>query len=185
MDAGVKKTSESGMGLLEVMMAAVFLTVALMAIGMTMTEGLASMFMVQEQLIAKQKAREALESVFTARTTQNITFDLIQNVSAGGVFLDGFQSIRGTGADGIANTADDAAQPIETVRFPGPDGQLGNGDDITRTLTAFQRSVAISNVLLANNTVDPDIRKITVVVQYKVKGVWFSVTTSSLISRFS
>ena len=46
-----------------------------------------------------------MEGVFTARNTQNITFDQIQNVASSGIFVDGFQTLRQTGVDGLANTA--------------------------------------------------------------------------------
>ena len=114
MGRSLKLNSDSGISLLEVMMAAFIMTVALMGIAMTMVQGIASMFYTQEQLIAKQKAREALESVFTARSTQNVTFAQLQNTTiTGGIFLTGYQPIRGMGTDGIANTADDAATALE------------------------------------------------------------------------
>jgi hypothetical protein len=185
MESTIRRTAETGIGFIEVMMAAGVLTIALLALGMAMVHGLSAMFMVQEQLIAKQKAREALESVFTSRSTQNITFDQIRNVSGGGIFLEGFQSIRGMGADGIANTGDDSADPVETMLMAGPDGVVGTADDVRRTLSGFQRSVTIANVLTPTNLVDPDVRTITVVVRFRAQGRWRTVTSRSFISRFA
>jgi len=177
---------QSGVGLIEVMIAALILTVALMAVGMTMVQGVFAMYITQEQLVAKQKAREALESVFTARSTQNITFDQIRNAGAGGIFVDGYAPVRLMGNDGIANTADDGSEPIETVTFPGPDGLLGTGDDETRVLSDFERRIVISTVMLPNGIdPDPDVRRITVNVRFLVRGLWRTVTVSSFISRFA
>ena len=180
-----KRARQRGVTLIEVMIAAGFLSVALMGAALTMATGISSVYISQEQLLAKQKAREAIESVFTSRNTQNVTFDQIQNVANGGIFLDGFQQLRQTGVDGIANTADDAAANLETLTTTGPDGQLGTGDDVVRTLTSFERSVSITDVLMANNTVDPDIRQIQVQVRFTFRGVGRTITISSMISRFS
>ena len=73
-------------------------------------------------LIAREKAREAVESVHTARDTRTITWAQIRNVSAGGVFLDGEQPLNAAGNDGLVDTADDADAGVETQRDPGPDG---------------------------------------------------------------
>ncbi len=98
MGGTVTRPGDAGVSLIEVMISALFLTVALLGIAMTMVAGISSMYHAQERLIAKQKAREALESVFTARSTQNIQFSQIQNTTeTGGIFLTGFQAIRGTG----------------------------------------------------------------------------------------
>jgi type II secretory pathway pseudopilin PulG len=180
------RNGESGLSLIEVMIAAFIVTVALLAIAMTMVQGVSAVFFTQEELIAKQKAREALESVFTARSTQHVTFAEIQNDSVtGGIFQSGYQSIRGMGTDGIANTSDDLDTPIETLSFPGPDGLLGTADDEIWTLTNFQRQITISNVYDADASLDPDIRKITVNVRFKTNNVWRTVTVSSFVSRFA
>ncbi len=126
-----------------------------------------------------------MEGVFTARNTQNITFDQIQNVASSGIFVDGFQTLRQTGVDGLANTADDAAAALESVTLSGPDGQLGTGDDQVRTLDTFDRQITISDVLLPNASVDPDVRQIQVEVRYLFRGIRETIRISSLISRFS
>jgi hypothetical protein len=71
------------------------------------------------------------------------------------------------------------------VTLPGPDGDLGTGDDEIRALTAFTRRVEISAVPLPNNQPDPDIRRIDVEVRYAFRGVQRTIRLSSMISRFS
>ena len=59
-------------------------------------------------LIAREKAREAVESVHTARDTGDLPWTKIQNVAAApGVFLTGAQPLKIAGVDGLVNTADD------------------------------------------------------------------------------
>ena len=178
--------SEKGISLIEVMIASVFLTVALLAVAMAMGQGISASYTTQEQLIAKQKAQEAIESVLNARNTQQIGFAQIQSIANGGVFETGFQPIENMGPDGIPNTADDTG-PIETITFPGPDGILGTADDVTVSLTNYQRQITISAVPLSGNdaTPDPDIRQMDVDVSYVVQGITKTVRISCMVSRYS
>jgi hypothetical protein len=185
--------SEAGATLLEVAVATLMLTIGLLACALTMVAGIASMHLSQQRLIAKQKAREALESVFTARNTQHITYNQIRNVSdttvfvppVSGIFVDGWQPVKSPGTDGIVNTADDAAEAVETTILAGPDGIEGTADDITMPLTNYQRRITIAPVPLANGNPDPDIRQMTVEVRFRVQGRWNVVSFSSRVSRFS
>ncbi len=180
------KTSESGATLIEVLMASFFLTIALMAVAFAMGAGISATYISQEQLIAKQKAQEALEAVIMARNTQEIGFPQILNVADGGIFVSGFQPLKDMGVDGIPNTADDTGA-VESVTFPGKDGQLGTSDDVTISLAGYQRQITISTITLPppDTNVDPDVRRIDVDVQFVVRGVTKTVRVSSLISRFS
>lgn len=182
---GPMKHSEEGITLIEVMIASFFLTVALLAVAMAMGQGIAATYTTQEQLIAKQKAQEGLESVIEARNTQQIGFAQIQNTANGGIFLSGFQPIQNMGVDGIPNTADDTG-PVESITYPGPDGILGTSDDVTVSLSAYKRQITISTINLPNDTnPDPDIRRIDVDVSYVVRGVTKTVRVSSFVSRYS
>jgi hypothetical protein len=157
-----------------------------------MGSGIAATYVSQEQLIAKQKAVEGLESVLEARNTQQVTFPQIQNVgtcnvdNVCGILLTGFQPIQNKGVDGIPNTADDTL-PIETLTYPGPDGILGTADDVTVSLAGYQRQIAVSTLSLPNDPghVDTTIVRIDVTVQYTVNGIAKQVTVSSLISQYS
>jgi hypothetical protein len=180
------QSRQEGIGLIEVMMAALFLIVALLAVAMAMGQGISATYITQEQLIAKQKAQEALESVIMARNTQEIGFAQIQNVADGGIFLAGFQPIESMGVDGIPNTSDDTG-PVETLTFPGPDGRLGTSDDVSLSLASYKRQITISTITLPapDTNADPDIRRIDVDVQYTVRGITKTVRVSSFVSRFS
>lgn len=135
-------TSEAGVSITEVLLASFILTVALLSVALTMAQGISAINIGQQQLIAKQKAQEALESVIMARNTQDIGFTQTANAADGGVFVAGYTGIVGMGLDGIPNTGDDTGT-VESLTFSGPDGNLGNSDDVTRPRV---RTASIQNV---------------------------------------
>jgi prepilin-type N-terminal cleavage/methylation domain-containing protein len=176
-----------GFTLLEVAIASVILVVGLVGILGLFTSALGRMASAQEELIARQKAREALESIFAARNSSQITFDQINNSLNGGIFMDGFQPLYRPGADAIIGTADDSSDPLglDYVETPGPDGILGTGDDVKRPLSEFQRKIQISQVLKQDGSVNQDLRQIDVTITYRTspQGIQTYVT-SCYISRF-
>ncbi|MDA2924799.1 hypothetical protein MYX65_09125 [Acidobacteria bacterium AH-259-L09] len=183
----VRKNSK-GFGTIEVLASLFVIVIALTSLLVLYGYSIATITLSQDLLIAKQKSREALESIFTARNTQQITFDMIQNVSDSGIFLDGFQPLRrpnptaGSG-DGLTGTADDGE--IEALTLPGPDGVLGNGDDEIRVLDSFERRIQIDPVLYSDSTVNPDVRRVTVTIQYSTPlGGQRTYDVESYISRF-
>ena len=93
------------------------LTVALLSLVGVFAMGVAAMTASTPMLIAREKAREAVESVHAARDTGEFAWNTIRNVADGGVFLNGAQPLRRPGIDGLVNTADDGA--IETIVKPG------------------------------------------------------------------
>ena len=168
---------ESGYGLLEVMMAVVVSVIGLVSLLALFSQSVVTMSLVQEELIAKHKAREALESVYAARNTQG-SFADIETINDGGIFEEGFQPLKVSGVDGLIGTVDDGA--VETILLPGPDGLLGNDDDINRTLDNFERQIEISPVGSY-----PDLKQITVTVRYTTPQGWQrSFQASSYISRY-
>ena len=72
--------------------------------------------------------------MFSARDSHRLTWAQINNVSNGGVFLDGPRSLTIAGADGLVNTADDGA--IETLDM--------HGHNVT--LASYTREIAIEDV---------------------------------------
>ena len=140
------------------------------------THSVLAMKFAGDSLVAKQKAREALESIFTARDTQQVSFDQLNNVSNGGIFLNGLQSLKDPGNDGLVGTADDGA--VEKMVLPGPDGVLGNADDEIRVLNQFQRQIAVTSI-------STDVKQITITVRYtNAGGLQRNYQVSSYISRF-
>lgn len=132
----------------------------------------------QEDLIARQLASEAIESVYTARNISQLSWTAIQNVSNGGVFVNGFQPITCAGADGIDGTADDtncvpttatgAACPggVRCLSEPGKDGIVGTSDDQIVSLANFTRQIQITAMTDINGNVIPTLNSVTVTINY-------------------
>jgi type II secretory pathway component PulJ len=183
---------QSGFALIEVMISIVILTTGLLAVVGTLATALALTQSSQEDLIAKQKALEVLESIYTARNTQQITFAQVDNISNGGIFTDGYTQMLQAGPDGLIGTADDtnfAGCPggVECFILPGPDGILGTADDTTMSLANFSRQILISPVLQQpGNVPNPNLKHITVNVQYFKPGLKAPrvYTVNALMSAF-
>lgn len=168
-----ERIAQRGFTLMEVMVAAVVLAAGLLSVLSLFAYSLSTLQMSQEDLIARQKAKEGLEGVFSARDSSQITFDQINNLANGGIFLDDFSLIyEPPGADGIANTGDDATSAgsqIDSIVLPGPDGILGTGDDVRQELTNFQRRIKVSPVFITGTgKINPNLRLITVTLRYTV-----------------
>jgi type II secretory pathway pseudopilin PulG len=159
-------TAAGGFTLVEVLFAIGIVTTAALVLAGVLGQGVQLMRASQAQMIATEKATEAIESVFTARDTRVLTWAQIRNVngasgSDGGVFVDGLQPLRSAGPDGLVNTADDG--PIEELVLPGPDNLLGTADDERVPLTDYQREIEIRDL-------GPNLRRVTVTVRYRVGG---------------
>src|SRR5712691_1415600 len=103
-----RRTEPQGFALLETLIAIVVLMIGLLAVLATFALAIGNTQSVQYDSIARQKAAEAVESIYTARQTSQITFDKIQNIGAGaGIFVVGFTPMTDAGPDGLDNTGDD------------------------------------------------------------------------------
>jgi prepilin-type N-terminal cleavage/methylation domain-containing protein len=187
---------ERGFSLLEVMIAIVVMTIGLLAVIATFATAIAATQSAQEDLIARQKAIEAMESIYTARNSQQIPFASIGNIASGGIFKGGPQQLLCAGADGLVGTADDApctttagaACPnggVECMVLPGPDGVLGTADDQIMSLANFTRTIAINQVLLPSGAVNSNMMAITITVNYSKAGMPSrTYTANGLISSY-
>jgi hypothetical protein len=137
-----------------------------------------------------------MESIYTARNSQQIPFASINNVANGGIFLSGSQPLLCAGVDGLLGTQDDvpcttaagAVCPnggVECMVLPGPDGVLGTADDTIMSLSNFTRTITINQVLLPNGAVNTNMMAITIAVTY-TKGAMppRTFTANGLISSF-
>jgi hypothetical protein len=173
-------TSQSGSGLIETLIATLVLTVGAIGMASVFLYGMRSATSAPNELIATQKAAEAIESVFSARDSHTLTWEQLQNAEEGGdgIFLNGPQDMRLEGDDGILNTEDDLSEDIESVELPGEDGTLGTGDDVLVELKGFKREIAISEL-------SSDLREITVVITYQAGTVQQTYTLTALIAAYA
>ena len=171
----------AGFTLIEALIALLVLTVGLLGLAQAFYLGMRHMSTSSASLIAREKAREAVESVHTARDTGTLSWSRIKNVSNGGIFLDAAQPLRNAGLDGLVNTADDAAAGTESLREPGPDGLFNTVDDVLTPLNGFTRQIQI----LELSPVDPDLRELRVTITFQVGTQRGSYTLRTYVSAFS
>jgi prepilin-type N-terminal cleavage/methylation domain-containing protein len=194
-----RKPAEGGFSLLEVLISMVILTVGLVSLLSVFGLAMASTQSSQQDMIAKELANEALESIVTARNTSQMTWDDIQNTGSSncgvtgitpcGIFATGAQPIylattTGTHA-GIVGTTDDIGQPEQTLEEPGADGKYGDTDDVILPLTNFKRTVLISQVVDVNNNSVPSLRSVNITMQYTTaSNLQKSYVLNSFISQY-
>jgi prepilin-type N-terminal cleavage/methylation domain-containing protein len=192
----LRRKADQGFTLIEVMVAIVVMAVGLLAVIATFAVAIAHTQSAEEDLIARQKVLEAMESIYTARNAQQIPFAAVANVASGGVFLNGPQPLKCAGPDGLVGTADDVTCKTqagvncpdggaECMVLPGPDGALGTADDVTMSLGNFTRTITITPVLFASGVVNNNMMAISITVRYTKAGLPArSFTADGLISAY-
>ena len=193
-----KHAAQGGFTLLETMIAILVMTIGLLALIASFATAISATASSQEDLIARHKALDAMESIYTARNSQQLPFASINSTTANppGIFLAGAQQLLCAGPDGIVGTADDtpctapdtgAACPggVECLVLPGPDGILGTADDVTQSLGNFRRTIAFNPVLLPSGAINTDLIAVTISLSYTKAG-WPARTyiVNGLISSY-
>jgi type II secretory pathway pseudopilin PulG len=181
--------NEAGFTLIETAISGVILMVGLIALLGVFTLAISTTQGVQIDQIAKQKAMDTLESIYTARSTQQLTFAQIANIGpppATGIFTaTTVNGILTDGPDGLAGTADDGTTPMGTCPLPyqceivpGPDGLMS--DPVTVQLNNFTRTIAITQP-----TADANLKQVVVTIGYADgHGHQKTYVAQALISAF-
>jgi type II secretory pathway pseudopilin PulG len=182
-----KSSKQSGFTLLEAVISTAVITVGLVTLLAVFAMAVASTQSIQMDTIARQRATQALESIFTARETAQIRFAQIQNTSAGGpgIFIGGMVPLTDPGPDGLEDTADDVS-PTPII-LPGSTGSVtgSNPSTVTISLANFQRQIQINNVNDANGNPVNNLRQVIVTVQYPTaNGKQRSYTVQALVSAY-
>lgn len=186
-------SSQSGFSLVETVVALGVLTVGVLSAAGVLMNGMQKLSSSPSDVIATQKAQEAVEAVYSARDSHKLTWSQIRNVlgsgSDGGIFLDGPKDLKLPGNDGLVNTTDDSTQ-TETITLPGRDQILGNSDDQTITLSTYKREIKIRDVTnspvgcgAVNNPCN--LRSIDVTISYQSGPTKRVYTLSTFISSYS
>lgn len=177
--------SVEGFSLVETIVATGILATGLLSLAAVFGLGMRHIAGSTPGLIAREKAREAIENVHSARDTGDLAWAKIRNVGQSGVFVAGALPMRTAGLDGLVNTADDPST-LEVTRAPGADGILFTSDDVLTPLTDFTREIEITDTMLDNNpgVVNPNLRQIRVIVKYMVAGGWRTYTLTTFVSSF-
>jgi len=172
----------AGFTLIEAMISIIILSFGVLSLAAIYAQGIMYASLTQYDYIAEKKAEEAVETIFTARDTKVLTWAQIQNVSTGGVFIDGARPLLDPGPDGLVGTADDnAALPDSIIIGPGPDGVLGTADDLVVNLNPWMtRTIAITPV-----TGETNLRQITITINYQMGRMQRTYTLISYISAFA
>lgn len=168
-----KRDLRSGFTLLEVIFAAAIFTIGLVGVLTLFAHAARVMKASDDEIIARQKAREAMESIVGARNSTSQSWAAINN-SPSGIFVSGETPLRMPGGDGIVNTGDDLST-IEYITLP------AGG---TRTLTGFTRQVEIVPAVGPSGVIE-GLRQVTVTIRYKTGTATRSYRTVGFISRWN
>ena len=155
-----EKNTQSGFSLVETLVASGVLTVGALGMAAVFAQGLQSTATSPNELLATQKAAEAIESVFSARDAQTLTWAQVRNVADGGIFLGAATDMNLAGDDGILNTGD-AHESLESD-----------------TLKRFTRQISISDI-------SPELRSITITIQYPAGSSMRTYRLTAYISAFA
>ena len=158
---------EKGFTLVEVMISMVILMVGLLMILALFAKGLSATQFAQQDMIAKQKAREQLEAIYAYRNSgtvaSSVAWNNLQN-SPAGLFLAGFNdlyAVTNASTDIMGTTQHGPLHDTYTTR-----DASGNFVFVPLTPPTWQRQVQIINV-----PTNPDLRQIIVTVRVFTPGL--------------
>jgi type II secretory pathway pseudopilin PulG len=182
-----RSDSQRGFTLLEAIISTAILTIGIVALLAVFAVAVASTQSIQLDTIARQRATQALESIFTARASAQITFNQIQNAGGGGpgIFLGGMLPLTDPGPDGLEDTIDDV--PPAPIILPGPTGTVGGANPSTNviSLANFQRQIQINNLNDAAGNPISNLRQVIVTIQYPTSnGKQRSYSIQALVSAY-
>jgi hypothetical protein len=181
---------QAGFSLVEALIAIMLLTIGVLGLAHVFAVGLGHLAGSSARLVAREKAREAIETIHAARDSRVISWAQLQNendpgdcpeaagvaTQGGGAFLNGFQALNQPGPNGVVNTALPEGMDPEPEKGPGPNGRLGDDDDAD--LLNFEREIHVCTVALG-------LRRVDVRIRYRAAGRWLTYSVTTLLSSRS
>ena len=177
----MRVSSSKGFSLAETVIALGVLTTGILGAAAVLASGMQNLSSSPMDVVTTQKASEAMEAVFSARQSGKLTWTQINNVSNGGVFLDGQQPLNKAGPRRSGEHRGRCRRRIETVTLPGADHNLNTADDQITSLTAFTRQIQIQDVANEN----AQLRSIVVTIRYRNGPTTRTYTLTTYISSYS
>jgi prepilin-type N-terminal cleavage/methylation domain-containing protein len=179
-------SSNRGFTLIEVLIAMVILMVGLLGLLALFGTALSATADAQGDLIAKQKARELLEAVYSSRDDAGMSWNQIQNDNvAGGAFKTGWQPLLRVTPNtnqilGTSTPNGPGEGPaVDYVLAPDAAGNL----TVQVPLTNYQRRIDILPVLYPDGSTNQNLRSISVTVQVQGR-ITRTYTVAGYISSY-
>jgi prepilin-type N-terminal cleavage/methylation domain-containing protein len=178
---------QSGFTMIEAMISIVILSFGVLSLAAFYAQGIYFASLTQYDYVAEKKAEQAVEVIFTARDNNTLTWAQIENTSSGGVFLAGPQPMLQPGLDGLVGTVSDTGSADEVIVIgPNSAGQIGTPTDKSVDLNPWMtRTIDIEPVLDTSGNNEPNVRSITVTINYHVGKMSRTYTLVSYISSFT
>ncbi len=180
-----RRNRESGLTLIEVLFSIIIFFTGVAGVLGLLVHSVAMAKFNDDELLAKQKLREAMESVYGARNSKALGFASVNNIGTSdtstgvtvpGIFLVDWQPLYASGPDGIVGTADDVSAGVEEIK--GPDGR-------PRRLTEFQRRIVITSYVDSEGNAAGNLKRIQVSVRFDTGTFGMrTYTMNALISQF-
>jgi prepilin-type N-terminal cleavage/methylation domain-containing protein len=178
---------QRGFTMIEALISIAVLSFGVLSLAAVYAQGIYYASLTQYDYVAEKKAEQAVEAIFTARDNQTLSWAQIQNTASGGVFVPGPQPMLQPGPDGLVGTALDGGSPDEFIVIgPNAAGQIGTATDQTVDLNPWMtRTIDIEPVLDTAGNNEPNLRQITVTINYHVGSMQRTHTLISYISSFA
>jgi type II secretory pathway pseudopilin PulG len=176
-----QRKGEAGFSLVESLTAVSLLAIGLLSLAAVFTKSVQRMSNLTWDVLAKEKAAEAIENILAARDEGRLAWEEMNNTGEeDGIFVKGPQALVSPGPDRLPNTADDDEETPTNLRRPGPDGQLLTDDDEVIDLAVFKREIVIAPVGGGGT-----LREVRVIITHNAGGVQRTIQMRSYVSSFS
>ena len=138
---------QSGFTIIETMIAIAIMSIGIVTLIAAFATAVSATNNAQENLIARQKTLEAMESIYTARNAQQVDFAQIANISSGGIFTTGSTQLLAPGPDGLVTARD---------RVTGFKAVPSDPSDLAAFLTRADRDQILCDCNVARIILGPD-----------------------------